>query len=317
MATKRSRTFFTEQAIKEYEKRIAPKPEKRDYVQEEANTFLQEAAKASINRTVSAANKSKFIKESKEWMLQECIYKIFNEALSSVISTNEYDTVSENLRHAMVYNFIRENGGTDRLMDRFYHTNMLLSEIAQCVDHYHSIIVSEVSKKDEGKCKSADGCSYQIPSDVQDDFYKELDMADFGDVTIQISNRVVDAIDKFVTDNVESMNNIKDILNTTKEKIAANKKGVSEAALSNSAKRRISNIKNNRSVNVFGAMMEQTAKAIMKDDNLREAFTENASLDIGRIKTYCAVSYTMLETVNTAKMIYVNEDYIKNMIDSI
>lgn len=318
MAVKHDRAFFTELAIKEYNKRMAPQPEQRDYTQEAANAVVQEAVKASYIREAAAKSKSKFIKESKDLMLAECIYKIFNESLQSILSEEENAMVSEDLKKAVVFNFIKENGGTNAMLDKFYMTNTLLSEIAKFVDHYHSIITTEACKKDGGRCMADDGYTYQIPSDVEDNFYKDLNQADFGDVTIQISNRVVDAIDKFVTDNVDSMNNIKDILTTTRNSIA-NAKGskISESAMQNSAQRQIASIKHNRHQNVFGAMMEQTAKAIMKDDDLRDAFMTEASLDIGKIKAYCTVSYTMLETANTTNMIHVNEGYIKRMIDSI
>ena len=106
--------------------------------------------------------------------------------------------ISEEVKHAMVYNFIAENGGANKLLDAFRTTNVFLSEISKFVESYHEIIVNETKKDKDGKCMNDDGCSYKIPSDVEEEFYKELDAADFGDVTIQISNRVVDAIDKFV-----------------------------------------------------------------------------------------------------------------------
>lgn len=317
MSVKRNRSFWVEQAIKEYNKKTAPEPEKRNYVQEETNAFFRESYNAGIKRANAAAARNNFLKESKEWMLEQVIYKIFNEALGGALTEDERAMISDNLKHAMIYNFIRENGGVNKLIDRFRVTDTFLSEIAHFVEGYHEVIVSEAKKGKDGKCMNDDGCSYKIPSDVEEEFYKGLNSADFGDVTIQISNRVVDAIDKFVTDNVDSMNNIKEILTTTKEKIAGGKLGVKEESASLGAKRRVANIKNNRSSNVFGAMMEHTARSIMKDDKLREAFTENGRLDIGRVKVYCAASYTMLETANTARMINVDEEYIRNVIDSI
>lgn len=316
LVDKRNRSFWVEQAIKEYNRKNAPEPEARNYIQEEANAFFREAYNAGIQRANVAALRTRFLKESKEWMLEAVIYKIFNESLSGVLTEEENAMISDNLKHAMVYNFIRENGGVNKLIDRFRITNTFLSEIAHFVESYHEVLVSEAKKGKNGKCMNDDGCSYKIPSDVEEEFYKELDAADFGDVTIQISNRVVDSIDKFVTDNVDSLNNIKEILTTTKEKIAGDK-GVKEESASLGAKRKIASIKNNRNTNVFGAMMEHTARAIMKDDNMREAFMENSRLDIGKVKVYCTASYTMLETANTACMINVDEEYIKNIIDSI
>ena len=310
---KKDRVYFIKQAIAEYERKISPEPDKRDYVQEGANKFLNESAAAYAQRKSDVANRNKFILESKTWMLQECIYKLFTESLASILTEEESALVSDEMKHAIVYNFIEEAGGTDRLLRDFYDKNVFLSEISQCVNYYHDKVVNEVKKNDKGCC--VDG-SYKIPKDIEDDFYSELKGADFGDMSIQISSRVMDAIDKFVTDNAESMNNIKEILTTTKDKIAASKKSVGES-LELSAKKRIATVKNNRIMNVFGVMMEQTAKAIMKDEKLREAFTENGNLNVDKIKAYCAVSYTMLETVNTAKMAYINEQYIKDMIESI
>lgn len=310
---KKDRVYFIKQAIAEYERKTTPEPVKRDYVQEATNKLLNESVLAQTQRRSGIQARNKFLTESKTWMLQECIYKVFSEALSSILNEEEYTLVSEDMKHAVVYNFISESGGTDRLLRDFYDKNIFLSEVSRFVNHYHNRVVNEVKKSDKGCC--VDG-SYKIPKDIEDDFYKELKDADFGDMSIQISTRVIDAIDKFVTDNAESMNNIKQILTTTKEQIAASRKSVGES-LELSAKKKIASVKNNRIMNVFGVMMEQTAKAIMKDDKLREAFSENGNLNIAKVKAYCAVSYTMLETVNTAKMAYINEQYIKDMIESI
>lgn len=313
---KRSKSFWVEQAIKEYERKLAPEPTTRNYIQEEANQFFRESYNAKIQKANAAKNRMTFLKETKQWMLESVIYKIFNESLASILNENENAMISENVKHAMVYDFIEENGGVNMLLERFKTTDIFLSEIANFVESYNEVIVKEAGKGKDGKCMNDDGCSYKIPSDIEEEFYKDLDTADFGDVTIQISNRVVDAIDRFVTDNTGAMNNIKEILTTTKDKIAGSKE-VKEESASLGAKRKIARIKNNRSTNVFGAMMEHTARAIMKDDNMREAFTENGRLNVGKVKVYCAASYTMLETANTARMITVNEEYIKNMIDSI
>lgn len=319
MAFKKNNAAFVEAAIKNYERSIAPTPRVRDYAQEEARRLYQQSIKESVEARASVTNKITFLKNVKSMLLDECLLKLYNESLGSILSESERQVITDDMRRNMVHEYVAENGGPDRLLMRFYHKNTFLSEVAKCVSYYYNL-VEEACKKDD-KCKSLDG-GYRIPSDVQDSFYKDLDTGDFGDMSIQISGRVIDAIDKFIADNNESMNNIKEILSTTKEKIASSKKlgnaAADEAAmLENVAKRQISNLKQRRRTNLFGFMVEQTAKKVVKDDALREVFVENGTLNVDLIKTYCAANYTLLEMVNTSGMSDCREEFISNYIKTL
>lgn len=319
MAVKKNSAAFVEAAIRDYERRNMPLSETRDYAQEEANSLLRETARANVNAKIDTHNKSEFLKNVKTMMLEECLLKLYNESLASILSESEQDLITDNMRRNMIHQFVVENGGANQLLMRFYRRNVFLSELASCVNYY-SELVCEACKKDD-KCKDIDGY-YKIPSDVQDSFYRDLDTGDFGDVTMQISGRVIDAIDRFVVDNNEVMNNIKEILTTTKEKIASSKKigtaATDEATmLENVAKRQITSLKQRRAQNLFGVMVEQTAKNIVKDKALSETFVHNGSLDVDKIKTYCAASYTLIEMANTSCMVKVDEEYIKNFIKTL
>lgn len=313
------RSNLTLAAIADYERRIAPEYKQRDYVQEQANATVQSIYTASTAAAADMKNMSKFLVEAKNWLLEECIYRIYNDALDVCLDESNRHLIGDGMRRGVVHQFVIENGGASKMLRRLYGQNVLLSEISQCVEHYYDLIV-EATKKKETACKDAGGY-YKIPSDVQDRFYEELDTADFGDVSMQISTRVIDAIDNFVTDNSEAMNNIRDILQTTKDKVAASKQTIksnNEAAIAeNAAKRQISKIKQNRKMNVFSYMIEATAKSIMKDDSLRESFLNKAELNVDKIKAYVTTTYTMMETANTMQLITVDENYIANVINAL
>lgn len=313
------RSNLTLAAIADYERRIAPEYKQRDYVKEQADDIVQSVYTATAMTAANMKNMSRFLVEAKNWLLEECIYRIYNEALDVCLDESNRLLIDEGMRRGVVHQFVIENGGASKMLRRFYDQNVLLSEINQCVEHYYDLIV-EATKNKETACKDADG-RYKIPSDVQDKFYRELDTADFGDVSMQISTRVIDAIDNFVTDNSETMNNIRDILQTTKDKVAASKQTIksnNEAAIAEGiAKRQISRIKQNRKMNVFSYMIEATAKSIMKDDSLRESFLNKAMLDIDKIKAYVTTTYTMMETANTMQLITVDENYISNVINAL
>ena len=313
------RSNLTLAAIADYERRIAPEYKQRDYVKEQADDIVQSVYTATAMTAANMKNMSRFLVEAKNWLLEECIYRIYNEALDVCLDESNRLLIDEGMRRGVVHQFVIENGGASKMLRRFYDQNVLLSEINQCVEHYYDLIV-EATKNKETACKDADG-RYKIPSDVQDKFYRELDTADFGDVSMQISTRVIDAIDNFVTDNSETMNNIRDILQTTKDRVAASKQTIksnNEAAIAeNAAKRQIAKVKQNRKMNVFSYMIEATAKNIMKDDSLRESFLNKAMLDIDKIKAYVTTTYTMMETANTMQLITVDENYISNVINAL
>lgn len=316
-AKKYTNAYLAEQAISRYERSITEKTrEDRDFFKEEATAFVNEAFKAKKKAKKNGFDRKKFLKNAKKFFMEECLYKVFDSVLESSIPESE-NIVPEETKHNMVYNLIEECGGVDSMLTDFYDKNIFLSEIAKCVDHYYELVVSETCRKEkECPVSSYDDNFYKIPKDVQDDFYKELEDADFGDVTIQISNRVTDAIEQFISDNNDTLTNIKDVLANTKEKVETNK-SVDESVHLDTAGRAVNRIKNNRSMNVFATMVEQMGKTVMKDDNMYKAFTEGASLDIGKIKGYCATSYSLLEMANSLKILRVNSEYIENMLKSI
>ena len=55
----------------------------------------------------------------------------------------------------------------------------------------------------------------------------------------------------------------------------------------------------------------------MKDDQLKEEFTEGAKLNIPKIVDRIETMYTFIETVNTMQLYPVDEEYMQNLIESL
>lgn len=286
------------------------KPHKPVPVKKQENP-LAEAARVAASRRATGQRFYEFIETVKESFMNEFIYKIFSESLS--LAEPEYKQVTtEADMHDMVAQFIKEYGGVNKMLSDCETKTPLLSEAVACVTHYTDL-VTEANK--DKKDKNLDCCEFKIPQDVSTAFYKELDMADLGDVTLQISHRVMDGIDEFLTSNAALKANIDEIVSTAKQNIDNSKDEAQNEYYNMNVTRKINKLKGLTPRTVFECMLNDTLTYIMKEDSLRESYVSEGSFDVDRVVKTCKVAYTLLETVNTIRLADVNESYIMKSLN--
>ena len=141
---------------------------------------------------------------------------------------------------------------------------------------------------------------------------------DTESISDAIRNRVTDAIDDFMVSNREDHDKIMGALELTRDKLEQVKNEPEEVRESyeNLSKRYISKVRN-RKKGVFESMVSAMCESVMKDDNLKQQFTEGAKLNIPKIVDRIETMYTFIETVNTMKLYDVNEEYMENLIQSL
>lgn len=257
-----------------------------------------------INRRVEYDRKAaafrKFSSDVKKSFLAECIYRLFDGSLMIEESVN-----NERVKRVMVDRFIEEHGASNLLL-QFKHKTILLSEYSRLVDKYTKRVIESVDKDNEE--------SYTIDTSIKDDFFKELDCTDTDDVIDNIRTRVSDAVADFINSNIVAKGNIEETIKAAQSNIDSARTEELKESYELLAKRKITNQRINKRTNVFEKFVTEMTKSVMKNDTLKQAYTENNKVNMDKIVETCKMMYTFLETVNTAQIINVNEEYIKETL---
>ena len=254
-----------------------------------------------------------FIESVKSILLQECIHKVFSEAVDpKVMAEENSDVIARN----MISSFIQENGVRE-ILSKMRYSSLTNSSLV-------SLIESTVKKIREG-VDMTDPNTLVMDTTIKDDFFENLNLEDTGDVSDMISQRVMASIDDFIKSNSNDREKIKEILTDAKEKIdqvKANEDKDDETkteiaeSYDHIAKRHITNIRN-RKQNVFNVMVSEMCKNAMKNDDLKREFVTERKINVPKVVSRVSLMYTFLETVNTMKLADVNEAYLDEVIASL
>lgn len=245
----------------------------------------------------------KFSEDTKSMFLAECIYDLLHKAMGIHMES----TVNNNIKRGLVNNFIKENG-VNNLLGNFKTGSVLLAEYAYLVNKYHAMVLESVDKKKPE--------TFTIVPEIKDKFFEELNIENSKSVVDHIRNRVSDAMEEFIQGNINNKLEIEDTIRDTQEKIEKAKTKEVKESYEMLAKKKISTIKSKANNNVFGSMVKAMSEHVMRDPSVKDEYLVNNKIDIDKIVERCEILYTFLETINTAKIVKVDEAYIKEILDN-
>ena len=162
-------------------------------------------------------NKEKIIREYKEFevrvkedFLMESICKILIPSFDNLVDTPRKESICKGL----VKDFIKEET-VDGLLNEFKKGSSLLYELYDITNRYSQAVFERCDKND---CNT-----FNVDTDLKDDFFTELEEGDLNKVSDTLNARISNALDEFITDNLETKSQIQDIIDQTQERIDANK----------------------------------------------------------------------------------------------
>lgn len=243
-----------------------------------------------------------FSKSVNEAFVTEALTCLVNSCLSEVTLKDEYNS---RLSRQLVSNFVKEEGA-HKLLTKFKGTSYLMSELAYICNKHIKAVLEKADPNDKDSLK--------INKKQKDDFYKDLDKASADKVVDSIRSRVMGSTQEFIDSNTKDKMKIKDILTNTKEKIENSKNKKIQEGYSNLGKEKVSDIRSKKIQNVFEAMVYSMAKTSLKNEDAKKVFVENSALNMDKLVEHCEVMYTFLTTLDTCKIIDVNESYIEEML---
>jgi len=288
--------------------------------------FADEIVNLGNTEEIAKQIKGKFCSSIKPALLSMALQKVLGKCFSKGIH-EDAKAISINL----VNNFIEENG-VETLLSNFRKNSMFLAEMAMIIDKYYEKIVYESADDDD-----EDNTEYFIDPDTKEDFYKDIKNIEDEEVVFAIQNRVSDAISQFINKNTEQKLEIKNILDDTVSKVNPVQTNaeldaeaeedeeidVPEDELEESfmyddsytSMNRINDVKRSKASNVFEKMVYNMTSRVIKNEYMHEAYMKNNRPNMDAIIEGCEVLYTFLEFVNTTKMIDIDEEYIRNVIN--
>ena len=151
--------------------------------------------------------------------------------------------------------------------------------------------------------------------DTKEFFNKLLDIDGINDIGTSIKMRVSAAIEDFNISNMENKAEIENIISITKDNIANAKTEQLKEHYNIAGEQKINAVKQAKPKNIFECMMINNTKNVYTDKSLKERYVnESGNIDYDAIEESTELLYTFLETVNTAKLADIDENYIREMI---
>lgn len=256
-----------------------------------------------------------FKKNVTDAFVVEAFTILVDNCVDPVLIREEYN---QKLVRQLVTAFVNENGSFN-LLRKMKNTSYLMSELAYVTE---SAIQSVIESSKENK-------TLKIEQKDKEKFYEGLSKVDVDDTVGKITNRVKSQVNEFVTANMEQKAQLSDALKKTEEKVANTKEKLKEKVNDQKAKdeaqkieesyiemgkRRAVDIRENRTKSVFEHMVYNLSKAAMINESAGQAFIKDSRLDMDKIVEHCEVLYTFLTTLDSTKIINVDEAYIEEML---
>ena len=294
----------------------------QDRIQSEQNLVnkaMEEAEKAHMDRlnrrNAILEHRAEVNEKVKSSFLAECMFKLFKESSQGPLTKSD-EVLAKNL----INQFITENGA-GKLISDFAMKNTLLSEMSRiCMKSYAAFLETMEAPETSGvPGREEDYMNYKLDDTIADDSYKDLEDLDVTDAGKLIKQRVADAITEFIDTNVANRLEYQDIIQNAQDhvrSVAGEDEELAEAYITQ-AKRRINDYKLSSRKNVFHCLVESLAKTIYKDETLKANYVHEATMDMDAVTNSASIIYTMLELMNTTRMIEMDEQFINEYVQSL
>lgn len=271
----------------------------------ENENVIKDAKDKITKKKDKLLKKLKAKKNTKKSLIAECLYKMLSDSLGMTLNTGtDYGLMKRNLVESFVMSKDEE-----ALLSIMKETSLPLSDMACLCEEFTERIFQEVFEDD-----------YIIDSKEKDEFFTKLKTVYTDDITDLVRTRVMTAIEDFTQENRNLKADLEENLKKTQEKIDGNS-DMSEDVKESfelGAKRRNTDIVENRTKNIFQCMVENISYATVNNEEMK-CYTEaeTGRLDMVKIVENAKVMYTFMELLNTSKLEKIDESYIKDALSSL
>lgn len=259
-----------------------------------------------------------FKKKVTDAFLVEGLTILVDNCVDPVLIREEYN---QKLVRQLVSAFVNETGSIN-LLNKMKRTSYVMSELAYVTECTIQTVLEKVNKENNE--------TFKIEKADKDKFYKKLENVDVDESVDKITSRVKEQVNDFITNNMQEKAQLGQALAKTEQKVSDTKEKLKDKANSEKAKeeatkveegyielgkRRAVDIRENKTRNIFEHMVYNLAKTAMLNESAGKVFIENSRLNMDKTVEHCEVLCTFVTTLDSFKLINVNEAYIKNMLE--
>lgn len=266
----------------------------------------------SLKRTNRFLNLRTTVRNNlKEAFLFEAIKYFYNESSIQDIEKEELQSTKDTI----IMGFIKENG-VENILSKFRKRDVVLTDIANFVNESTRAIMEE----NEEKLKDSETApeDIQVSVDDRESFIDKMaqQKEEIEDVGAMVQTHVANNVEDFIASNVEDRQQIKDILDDVKEKVASIKAANADVAeqIKESkimkARREIHKIKNSKK-NILECMVNHLSKRVIAENH--QAFLDDRnSIKMDKIVETAECMLTML-VLSEAFGFEVNEKEVREL----
>lgn len=307
---------FSRKAIRESANLRMLKQAKVNELQSQLNETVVPVVEFDESKSLKRANRFLNLRTTvrnnlKEAFLFEAIKYFYNESSVQEIEKEELQTTKDTI----IMGFIKENG-VENILNKFRKRDVLLTDIANFVNESTRAIMEE----NEEKLKDSETApeDIQVSVDDRESFIDKMaqQKEEIEDVGAMVQTHVANNVEEFIASNVEDRQQIKDILDDVKEKVASIKAANADVAeqIKESkimkARREIHKIKNSKK-NILECMVNHLSKRVIAENH--QAFLDDRnSIKMDKIVETAECMLTML-VLSEAFGFEVNEKEVREL----
>ena len=307
---------FSRKAIRESANLRMLKQAKINELQSQLNETVVPVVEFDESKSLKRANRFLNLRTTvrnnlKEAFLFEAIKYFYNESSVQEIEKEELQTTKDTI----IMGFIKENG-VENILNKFRKRDVVLTDIANFVNESTRAIMEE----NEEKLKDSETAheDIQVSVDDRESFIDKMaqQKEEIEDVGAMVQTHVANNVEEFIASNVEDRQQIKDILDDVKEKVASIKAANADVAeqIKESkimkARREIYKIKNSKK-NILECMVNHLSKRVIAENH--QAFLDDRnSIKMDKIVETAECMLTML-VLSEAFGFEVNEKEVREL----
>jgi hypothetical protein len=307
---------FSRKAIRESANLRMLKQAKINELQSQLNETVVPVVEFDESKSLKRANRFLNLRTTvrnnlKEAFLFEAIKYFYNESSVQEIEKEELQTTKDTI----IMGFIKENG-VESILNKFRKRDVILTDIANFVNESTRAIMEE----NEEKLKDSETApeDIQVSVDDRESFIDKMaqQKEEIEDVGAMVQTHVANNVEEFIASNVEDRQQIKDILDDVKEKVASIKAANADVAeqIKESkimkARREIHKIKNSKK-NILECMVNHLSKRVIAENH--QAFLDDRnSIKMDKIVETAECMLTML-VLSEAFGFEVNEKEVREL----
>lgn len=307
---------FSRKAIRESANLRMLKQAKINELQSQLNETVVPVVEFDESKSLKRANRFLNLRTTvrnnlKEAFLFEAIKYFYNESSVQEIEKEELQATKDTI----IMGFIKENG-VENILNKFRKRDVLLTDVANFVNESTRAIMEE----NEEKLKDSETApeDIQVSVDDRESFIDKMaqQKEEIEDVGAMVQTHVANNVEEFIASNVEDRQQIKDILDDVKEKVASIKAANADVAeqIKESkimkARREIHKIKNSKK-NILECMVNHLSKRVIAENH--QAFLDDRnSIKMDKIVETAECMLTML-VLSEAFGFEVNEKEVREL----